>query len=91
MESVSNFAVGYLHQDWQDDYENFDEALADFLDEADRSIQIDLAKNLSLLLKETSSDEELEAVLNSLGWNVFFDDVPTQRLVTQVIDALLNE
>jgi hypothetical protein len=57
---------GYLHQDWQDDYESPSAALRDFVS-GEPSYVVDLPTEIEKVLNSTPDDAALEETLVDLG------------------------
>jgi len=88
---ITFFATGYLHEDWEEDYKDFTEALAFYLDETDRAEQVALGTALRRLLEETRTEKETEDRLIQYDWQVFFEDASIRTVVRSMSEMLLDE
>ena len=90
LSSIRQFATQYLHEDWDIDHSDFLDVVADFIDNTEDHEQHELGKALQHITGEYPKEEDLEAALKKLDWQLYFDDVPISMILHQMSAALLD-
>jgi hypothetical protein len=65
-ENLEQFFGGYLHQNWDDFYENSYQAVAEFLSDYPRDDALEILTSLAWLLDQRLSEQELRSLLREL-------------------------
>lgn len=88
MHPLTEFALTYLHEDWDEDYRDFEDVIAHFIDESSEEDRNQLADALLEIVRNSSSSTETNEILKNLSWPISFENLDPDMFLKDLSTAL---